>query len=129
MKSAAATPLTKMGNKIRRFILCTTKKEYIQTQEKQRFGECVQCGKCCKLPFRCPFLIGDDNNLRCAIYNGRPGQCRAFPIDERDLADVNYQCGYFFIKPERTTPEKESALLQIHINSESPSLPYVETRL
>jgi hypothetical protein len=20
----------------------------------------------------------------------------AFPIDERDLADVNFQCGYFF---------------------------------
>jgi len=127
MKSAAATPLSRVGSKIRRFFLCITQKEYVRDQEKRRSGECVSCGKCCMLPFRCPFLIGDEDNFRCGIYNERPGQCRAFPIDERDLKDVNYQCGYFFVTPEPQHIIFESPLLQIQIEAENPSY-YAETR-
>ena len=36
--------------------------------------------------------------------------CQAFPIDERDLADVNFQCGYFF-PSKYSNPE----LVQINI--------------
>ncbi len=127
MKSAAATPLSKTFNKIRRFFVCLVKKDYVEEQERQRSGECFSCGKCCMLPFRCPFLIGDEHNYRCAIYNERPGQCRAFPIDDRDLMDVNYQCGYFFVQNDAAPIRMESSpLLQIHISNETPS--YVETR-
>lgn len=126
MRSASATPITRMGNKIRRFFLCLTQKEYVREQEQLRSGECFSCGKCCMLPFRCPFLIGDDFNFRCSIYQERPGQCRAFPIDERDLVDVNFQCGYFFEKTDTIPILMESPLLQINIHSEIPS--YAETR-
>jgi hypothetical protein len=30
------------------------------------------------------------------VYDDRPKPCQAFPIDNRDLADVNFLCGYFF---------------------------------
>jgi hypothetical protein len=39
------------------------------------------------------------------VYEGRPKPCVAFPIDERDLADVNFQCGYFFTGLSNPTPE------------------------
>jgi hypothetical protein len=35
----------------------------------------------------------------------------AFPIDERDLADVNFQCGYFFTDQKAPSPD----LVQIPI--------------
>ena len=88
--------LKKLANKMRRMIICTSAQDYVKEQEKLRSGECYQCGKCCKLLFRCPFLAGSEENPRCTIYNDRPKPCTAFPIDERDLADVNFQCGYFF---------------------------------
>ncbi|HET6465845.1 MAG TPA: hypothetical protein VFH55_09580 [Nitrospiria bacterium] len=96
MRSVSATRLTRLGNKIRRFFLCAVKPHYVEQMIQHRGGECVQCGKCCKLVFKCPFLGGTDENPRCMVYEGRPKPCVAFPIDERDLADVNFQCGYFF---------------------------------
>lgn len=100
MRSASSTPLTKLGNKIRRFFLCLRPSDYVRRQAALRQGECVGCGRCCKLVFQCPFLGGSDENPRCLIYNSvRPNQCAAFPIDERDLADVNYLCSYSFAQP------------------------------
>jgi hypothetical protein len=101
-KSDSSSHLTKVGNKIRRFILCLIGKDYVKEQEKLRFGDCVLCGKCCQLVIPCPFLEGKEeveaDHLSCLIYHkGRPPQCVAFPIDERDLADVNFQCGYYFL--------------------------------
>lgn len=96
MRSASATHLTRLANKIRRAFLCALKPQYVEEMIRHRGGECVQCGKCCKLVFKCPFLGGTDENPRCMVYEGRPKPCVAFPIDERDLADVNFQCGYFF---------------------------------
>ena len=106
-KSYSSSHLTKVGNKVRRFILCLIGKDYVKEQEKLRFGDCVLCGKCCQLVIPCPFLEGQEeveaDHLRCLIYHkGRPPQCVAFPIDERDLADVNFQCGYYFLDSKRT---------------------------
>ena len=98
---------SKAGNKVRRFILCLLGKDYVKEQEKLRFGDCVLCGKCCQLVIPCPFLEGQEktaeaDHLTCLIYHkGRPPQCVAFPIDERDLADVNFQCGYYFLDAKR----------------------------
>ena len=110
MRSVSSTKLTQLGNKFRRLILCTVKSDYIKRQEQIRGGECVGCGKCCKLVFRCPFLGGTEENLRCMVYDDRPKPCQAFPIDDRDLADVNFQCGYFF-----QTTQLSRDLVQIQI--------------
>lgn len=96
MRSVSSTKLTQLGNKFRRLILCTVNSDYVKQQEQIRGGECVGCGRCCKLVFRCPFLGGTEETPRCMVYDDRPKPCQAFPIDERDLADVNFQCGYFF---------------------------------
>jgi len=94
------SPVSKLANKVRRFLLCTVNTAYIQDQQQQRGGECVRCGRCCRLVFRCPFLGGSEENPTCLIYEqGRPFQCAAFPIDPRDLADVDFQCGYHFTPP------------------------------
>ena len=108
-KSYSSSHLMKVGNKVRRFFICLMGKDYVKEQEKLRFGDCVLCGKCCQLVIPCPFLEGKEeteteaaDHLRCLIYHkGRPPQCVAFPIDERDLADVNYQCGYYFVDSKR----------------------------
>lgn len=97
---SASTRLTKLAGKIRRFFLCVVPTEYVRRQTALRQGDCVGCGRCCKLVFHCPFLGGSDENPRCLIYHtARPNQCAAFPIDERDLADVNYLCSYSFAQP------------------------------
>ena len=105
MRSASATHLTRLGSKIRRLFLCTLKPRYVEQQIQHRGGECVQCGKCCRLVFKCPFLGGTEENPRCMVYEGRPKPCIAFPIDERDLADVNFQCGYFFPNEKAAAPD------------------------
>lgn len=110
MRSASSTKLSQLGNKFRRLILCTVNSDYIKRQEQIRGGECVGCGRCCKLVFRCPFLGGTEENPRCEVYDDRPKPCQAFPIDERDLADVNFQCGYFFLPKQ---PARDLVQIQI----------------
>jgi hypothetical protein len=112
MPSASSTRLSKVANKVRRFVLCLVATDYVQEQASLRQGECVGCGRCCKLVFQCPFLGGTDENPRCLIYNGaRPNQCAAFPIDERDLADVNYLCSYSFAQP---VPQSQQLLTLVY---------------
>lgn len=112
MPSASSTRLSKLASKVRRFVLCVVATDYVQEQAALRQGECVGCGRCCKLVFQCPFLGGTDENPRCLIYNGgRPNQCAAFPIDERDLADVNYLCSYSFAQP---APQPQQLLTLVY---------------
>lgn len=93
----AIRTIKQFNNKLRRFVLCVFKQKYVEQLEKTRFGDCFQCGKCCSLLYKCPFLEGPEGNTRCTIYEkGRPKQCAAFPIDYKDLHDVDYLCGYFF---------------------------------
>jgi hypothetical protein len=88
-------------NKIRRSYLVYFDTEYVRSNESARVGECYGCGKCCTLVFKCVFLEGSDEQARCKIYDiGRPKPCGAFPIDPKDLADVNFLCGYSFVTPQ-----------------------------
>lgn len=97
-------------HKIRRSYLCYFNPEYVKENEAARTGECFGCGKCCTLVFRCVFLEGSEEQARCQIYDiGRPKPCGAFPIDPKDLADVNFLCGYSFL-PAPVLPEKETAI-------------------
>ena len=87
----------KLNSKLRRFVLCTFNRRYVEKKQNSRYGDCFQCGKCCTLLYKCPFLEGPEGNTRCIIYHkGRPKQCQAFPIDSKDLHDVEFLCGYYF---------------------------------
>jgi hypothetical protein len=80
--------------KLRRSWLTTFRPGYVRAQRARRRGSCRQCGRCCRLGFRCPLLT---RRNRCAIYHVvRPANCTRFPIDSRDLSEVGGQCGYRF---------------------------------
>ena len=99
---AARSAKVLMKGKIRRFFLPKFYPEYVKKQLSIRQGECLQCGKCCVFLNRCPFLKGHGENIRCLIYNiCRPKQCKIFPIDERDIREVNGTCGYSFPNPDK----------------------------
>lgn len=70
------------------------RKRYVTEQLEKREGNCRQCGKCCSLVFRCPFLTREG---KCIIYHkGRPRHCTTFPLDTNDLRDIEGECGYSF---------------------------------
>lgn len=79
--------------KLRRFWLVRFAPAYVERQSARRQGACQRCGRCCELLFRCPHLRGTNE---CRVYERRYVQCRLFPIDERDLADVRGRCGFRF---------------------------------
>lgn len=101
-----------LRGKIRRYTLNRFRRAYVEEQAMRRQGECSHCGNCCEILFRCPFLLTlEDGTSQCSIYEDRPGQCAAFPIDARDLADVD-DCTFTFapsdvplVDIEPTAPE------------------------
>ena len=87
--------LTVLTGKLRRMWLCTFRPGYVRAQLARRRGACLQCGRCCRLAFRCPMLARGN---KCLIYTvARPRNCTMFPLDARDLAEVGNQCGYRFV--------------------------------
>jgi len=63
---------------------------------KNRTGECIDCGACCKLPNTCPFLkIKSDGTSCCSIYSIRPLNCRKYPRTESELITED-ACGFKF---------------------------------
>lgn len=89
--------------KLRRFVKANFKKREIIAELSLRRGECNRCGACCELVFKCPFLKKQaDGSSTCGIYENRPNQCRLFPTEQRDIAEVRGSCSYYFIeKPVR----------------------------
>ncbi|MBU4246491.1 MAG: YkgJ family cysteine cluster protein [Nanoarchaeota archaeon] len=63
--------------------------------DKSRKGNCIQCGKCCELPVKCPFLYKKDGRNYCRIYNVRPLNCRKYPRTESEWL-TKETCGYCF---------------------------------
>lgn len=83
----------------RRYFLCNLNMKYVEQQLTKRRGTCLQCGKCCDLSIKCPLLKRKNGEISCRIYNnGRAKACICFPIDKRDLADVDFKCGYYFVE-------------------------------
>lgn len=73
-----------------------------------RTGACNHCGACCKLPFRCLFLVTDgDGKSRCAIYRFRPPSCRRFPRTRRQHGQVAQSCGYRFDSVQVPLPVRQ----------------------
>jgi bacterioferritin-associated ferredoxin len=86
--------LSGFKGQVRRLFLNYFRKAYVEKQLQQRKGHCKQCGKCCELAYRC-FLLTESR--KCLVYHkGRPRQCTTFPLDERDLNDIQGECGYSF---------------------------------
>ena len=85
--------------KIRRFYLLHLRKNYVRRQLSLRRGECHQCAACCSLLFPCAAQTEDK---LCSRYDGRRwAVCKVFPIDSRDIRDVERsggQCGYYFVR-------------------------------
>jgi hypothetical protein len=85
--------------KLRRFVNSNFRKEEVDAEIELRRGDCNRCGACCEILFKCPFLKKhDDGTSTCGIYEDRPNQCRLFPLDRRDLAEVRGTCSYYFIE-------------------------------
>ncbi|HHT9118183.1 MAG TPA: hypothetical protein ACFYD1_06100 [Candidatus Hypogeohydataceae bacterium YC38] len=83
--------------KLRRFYLVHYREDYVQGQVRWRQGACRRCGSCCRIMFRCPHLITEN---QCSIYYCRYKQCKAFPIDDRDLKYLRHTCGFSFLRPK-----------------------------
>ena len=64
--------------------------------DKDRVGNCIDCGACCKLPTKCFFLAYDkDGKSFCRIYNFRLPGCRKYPrIDKEHITKDT--CGFSF---------------------------------
>lgn len=85
--------------KLRRFVSANFRKNEVIQSLSLRRGECNRCGACCEILFKCPFLKKhDDGTTTCGIYEDRPNQCRLFPIEKRDLAEVRGSCSFYFIE-------------------------------
>lgn len=86
-------PLGQAWGKVRRFLIVHFTPGHVHRMLSRRRGACRRCGACCELLFRCPHLRGAN---ACSIYISRYLQCRLFPLDERDVAEVTSGCGFWF---------------------------------
>ena len=85
--------------KVRRFLMANFRKQDTIAALALRRGDCNRCGACCEILFKCPFLKKHgDGTSSCGIYENRPNNCRLFPLDHRDLAEVRGTCTYYFIE-------------------------------
>lgn len=103
-KQTVWTRLRLGWGKVRRFYLVHFRPRYVENAQKRRVGECVRCGACCMFMFECVFLKAEHGLPCCSIYFNRPGNCKVFPIDERDIIDVDLvmegkPCGFSFLPP------------------------------
>jgi hypothetical protein len=88
--------------KVRRLMDLAFRKKAVEAGLRLRRGHCRRCGACCRLLVRCPMLgKRKDGSHFCRIYRRRPLSCRLFPLDERCLAERDFElpdlpCGYHF---------------------------------
>jgi hypothetical protein len=96
----------------RRWVLATFLPDRILYRWKpyQR-GGCNRCGLCCKLVFRCPFFVENEQTTACMIYSTKHAMppCVTFPIDPIDLREVQREvapapCPFYYEgEPEHPT--------------------------
>jgi hypothetical protein len=97
---------------LRRLLLTLFRPGYVRAQRARRRGECVRCGACCQLAWKCPRYHDPDGLPSCLFYGRcRPPNCGNFPIDQRDIADRNricpdQPCGYSWPEDEKKGPGK-----------------------
>jgi len=84
--------------------------------DKNRTGECNNCGACCRLPFRCIFLKSAEAGKEyCSIYKFRPPNCRKFPRSLEQYNLVESTCSFDFTKntDNSVTPKKRDKEIDI----------------
>jgi|GEM_PF-501734 len=98
-------PLTKKNNYFAKFRRLIT--ALFLPVSKNRTGKCIQCGACCRLPIKCPFLRKKkEGKFYCIIYAIRPPNCRKYPRSESEFL-TEATCGFRFEKNGKdTNPEK-----------------------
>jgi hypothetical protein len=90
--------LIQLRGKVRRAIVGTMLSEEDRAGiAGARQGECNRCGACCKILFKCPFLVEDKGSFSCSVYDHRPPSCRLFPMVPADLREVD-RCAFSFEK-------------------------------
>ena len=103
--------------KVVRFIKVYLFPQATQKKLSQREGSCIRCGKCCKIIFKCPFFDESTSPSHCLIYKHRSKVCKLFPLNEKDIEDVNHLCGFSFqsdkeeipiLQPSETYPSSDS---------------------
>jgi hypothetical protein len=100
--------------KVRRFCLSALRRDLVRNKVSRRRGECVRCGACCRLVFKCPALYyQEDGTAGCRYHQLRPANCRVFPLDERDLAERDMvmperSCGFYFTAVEGESASREA---------------------
>ena len=88
--------------KVRRFIRANLYTKENPALLARRHGECTRCGACCKILFKCPFLVEETGKetgqvlYSCAIYGKYPNQCQLYPLLPKDLEEIEEPCGYTF---------------------------------
>jgi hypothetical protein len=87
--------------KLRRLCQLSFRRRKTRRKLELREGECKRCGACCKLLLNCPALDRSNGEVKCLIYEKRPGACHIFPVDHKDIKDRNIilpelPCGYRF---------------------------------
>ena len=87
--------------KLRRFVQAKILKQDPAPLLAKRQGDCNRCGACCKILFKCPFLIEDTSQpgqvlYSCSIYGKYPNQCQLYPLVPKDLEEIEEPCGYTF---------------------------------
>jgi len=93
--------LAQAAGKLRRFYKSTFRYRQALEGIELRRGECNRCGRCCKILFRCPFLIEEGDSFRCRIYGRHFTACKLFPLEAADLAELDGECTFHFAKPEK----------------------------
>lgn len=84
-----------LRGKMRRFLKTTFPS--LNGHEPRRYGSCSRCGACCKIVYRCPFLVEKDGLYGCGIYERRPQQCRHYPVESQDIYELESGCTYYFL--------------------------------
>src|SRR5665648_1081910 len=77
--------------KLRRFVT-----SLLLPVDKNRTGQCNNCGGCCVYYPKCYFLRFEEQTkrYRCAVHKFRYLQCRKYPRTKRE--QVHQPCGYRF---------------------------------
>jgi Fe-S-cluster containining protein len=74
--------------------------------DKDRKGQCIRCGACCKLPNYCWFLgINDKDEYFCKIHSLRPLNCRKYPRTKSELITCE-TCGFTFDQDDQADKDQ-----------------------
>jgi Fe-S-cluster containining protein len=106
----------------RRFFMAFVAPQSYRDRIRARLeGGCNNCGHCCKVNFKCPFLKEmPDGKGKCTIYLTKhaPKACVAFPLEPWDLEEIQRaiapnKCSFSFAPERVEKPFRERLPIKI----------------